>query len=74
MDTNSRIEANEQIGLLLNDISIIEKSIEREKQDAINFKNSGIPELERQCYNRMNKKSREIIEINIKIENLKKDL
>ena len=71
MDTNSRIEANEQIGLLLNDISIIEKSIEREKQDAINFKNKGLPELERQCYFRMNKKSREIIELNLKIENLK---
>ena len=69
--TDSRLFTLEKIELLLNDIKILEQSINREKNDALSFKNSGLPELERQCYNRMNKKSREIIELNLKIENLK---
>lgn len=72
--TDLRLFTLEKIELLLKDIKILEQSINREKNDALKFKNTGFPEIERQCYGRMNKKSREIIEINIKIENLKKDL
>lgn len=74
MTTLQRLDVNMEIKILLEDIYVLEQGIEREKIDAVRFKKNGLHDLETTCYERMNKKSREIIEIGQKIETLKKDL